>query len=57
MGESSDCTWSAQGYVFTGTAEATFSPDGRTATGLVTVSGSGAGQSCDATYEVIFTRQ
>jgi len=53
----SDCKWSANGIDFTETFETTFEQDGTSATGLLTLSGNGNGQSCTETYNVSFVRQ
>ena len=50
------CTWSSQGYNFTQTSSVTFSSDGASASGIVSLSASGAG-SCAGTYNVSFVRQ
>ena len=52
-----DCTWSADGFTFTGTSEATFYQDGSYATGIESITGVGDGQSCVSTYDVSLVRQ
>jgi hypothetical protein len=53
----SDCTFSSMGYNFTETSDVTFTADGSSASGVVTLSGSGNGQVCTSTYDITFTRQ
>jgi hypothetical protein len=50
------CTWSSQGFNFTSTSSVTFASDGASASGIVTLSASGAG-SCAETYNVSYVRQ
>jgi hypothetical protein len=52
-----DCTFSSQGYDFTETFETTFASDGSSAQGILTISGTGHGQTCSSTYDVTMTRQ
>jgi hypothetical protein len=52
-----DCTWTANGYSYSETGETTFASDGSSATGLVTITAMGNGQSCSSTYSVTFMRQ
>jgi hypothetical protein len=55
--QDTDCTFSSMGYDFSETFDVTFTSDGSSAMGLVTISGSGNGQSCNSTYNVSVTRQ
>lgn len=52
-----DCVFSSQGYIFSMTFETTFSEDGSYASSIVTLSGTGNGQSCTETYSSTMTRQ
>jgi hypothetical protein len=55
--QDTNCTFSSNGFDFTETFDVTFADDGSSAHGVVTISGSGKGQSCTSTYDVTFTRQ
>jgi hypothetical protein len=54
--QNNSCTWSSQGFNFMATTSVTFSADGASASGIATISASGAG-SCTETYNLFYGRQ
>jgi hypothetical protein len=57
VAQDTDCTFSSMGFDFSETFDVTFTSDGSSASGLITLSGSGNGQNCASTYDVTFARQ
>lgn len=52
----SDCTYTSNGESFTENFETTFAESGIAATGTISITGMGDGQSCSSTFNVTATR-